>query len=198
MLKRNRLWVMFLTASLAVTLVTGCSKPPNQEMAAAEKALEEAKLKEAPLYAEEAFKKAEESMNKAKDLIASKTYKEAKQAALETAALAQQALAGVEAGKARMKEETEKTVEQVQAILDELKTAVAAAIKKKLPVAREEVQGAIGKWEVDLAGAKDKIKDGKIREAFDELKSMLGLVNTKKDEISQLAPTAAGEPGKKI
>lgn len=197
--KKESAWRLFLTITLISGLfVWGCSQPPNEEMAAAEKAMEEAKLKEAPLYVEEGYKKAEESLKKAKDLMAAKTYKEAKEAALETTALAQQAVAGVEAGKAKMKGEAEQVLQEVQTALDELKTAVAAAIKNKLPVVREEVQGAIGKWEVDLAGVRGKLQEGKIREAYDELKNMLGTIKAKKDEISQLAPAAAPASGKKI
>ena len=46
--------------------------------------------------------------------------------------LAQQAVAGVEAGKAKMKEEAEKYVGEVQKGLDDLKKDVAEAIKKLL------------------------------------------------------------------
>jgi hypothetical protein len=81
----------------------------------------------------------------------------------------------------------------VQKDLDDLKTEVAGAIKKKLPVPKEEVQAAIGKWEVDLAGIKDKLQSGKIREASDELKAMSEALKTKREDVAKLAP----EPPKK-
>jgi hypothetical protein len=191
MLKRCSYYAFFfMIVAFSLMIVAGCAKPPTEEIAAAEKAIEEAKAKEADFYAEGAFKSAEESLKKAKDLVAAKTYKEAKQVALDTVALAQQAVSGVEAGKAKMKEEAEKGVLEAQKLLDELKVDVAAAIKKKLPVPKEEVQAAIGKWEVDFVATKEKLQTGKIREAFTELKAIMDAVKAKKDQIVQLDPAA--------
>jgi len=198
-MKRGTYYALFFVVAVfsLMLLVGGCSKPPTEELAKVEKAMEEAKGKEANLYAEDAFKKAEESLKKAKDQIAAKQYKEAVQSLTEATPLIQQAVAGVEAGKAKMKEEAEKYVGDVQKALDELKADVAAAIKKKLPVPKEEVQAAIGKWEVDFAGVKEKLQSGKIREAFDEMKAMVDAVKAKKEEISKLAPEAPAAPVKK-
>jgi hypothetical protein len=198
-MKRGTYYALFfVVAVFSLMLLVGCSKPPTEELGKVEKAIEEAKGKEANLYAEDAFKKAEESLKKAKDQIAAKQYKEAAQTLMETMPLAQQAMAGVEPGKTKMKEEAEKYIAEAQKALDELKTDVAAAIKKKLPVQREEVEAAIGKWGVDLAGIKDKLQSGKIREAFDELKAMVEAVKVKKEDIDKLAaPAAPAEPPKK-
>ena len=194
-MKRGTYYALFfVVAVFSLMLLAGCSKPPAEEMAKAEKAIEEAKAKESNLYAEVAFKKAEESMNKAKGFVTEKKYKEAKEAAIETVSLAQQAVTGVDAGRAKMKEEAEKYVGEAQKGLDDLKKDVADAIKKKLAVPREEVQAAIGKWEVDFAGSKDKLQSGKIREAFDELKAMVEAVKVKIEDIAKLAPAAPVPP----
>ncbi len=185
---------LFLGVVMVVLLsLWGCSQPPTEALTKAEQALEEAKQKGADLYSEDLFKKAQESLKKAKDQVAAKEYKEAAQTLLETVPLAQQAVAGIETGKARMKEEADKYVGEGQKSLDDLKKAVADAIKKKLPVPREEVQAAIGKWEVDFAGLKDKLQSGQIREAFDGLKALVDSVKAKTDEIAKLA----SEPPKK-
>jgi len=191
--------IFFVVAVFSLMLLAGCSKPPTEALQQAEQALEDAKQKGANLYAEDSFKKAEEMLKKAKDQVAAKQYKEAAQTLLEVIPAAQQAVAGVEAGKAKMMEESEKFIGEAQKGLDELKTDVAAAIKKKLPVQREEVEQSIGKWGVDLAGIKDKLKSGNIREAFDELKAMVDAVKAKKEEIAKLAatPPAPAEPLKK-
>jgi len=194
MLKRGHYYALFfVVAIVSLVLVSGCAKPPTEALAKAEQALEEAKQKEANIYAEDAFKKAEDALKKAKDQVAAKQYKEAAQTLTEVAPLAQQAVAGVEAGKAKMKEEAGKYVEDVQKTLDDLKKDVADAIKKKLPVPREEVQAAIGKWEIDFASTKDKLQSGKIREAFDELKAMLEAVKAKREDIAK----SAAEPPKR-
>ena len=95
MINRRSLYVVFVAmVILFFTIFAGCAKPPTEEMTKAEKAVEEAKQKEAPVYVPDLFTKAEESLNKAKDYIVGKKYKEAKQVALETETLAKQAIAG--------------------------------------------------------------------------------------------------------
>lgn len=197
MLKNRYLLSMFVFMAFSFALVMGCAQPPTEEMAKADKAVAEAKAKEANLYAQDAFKKAEDAFKKANDQVAAKQYKEAKQVAIDTVALAQLAIAGVEAGKAKMKEDAAKIAADVDKALDDLKTDVAAAIKKKLAVPKEEVQAAIGKWGVDLAVVKDKLQGGKISEALGELKAMLTAVGAKKDEIAKLETPAAAAPAKK-
>lgn len=189
--------ILYVLAVFSLMLLAGCAKPPTEALQKAEQTLEEAKQKGASFYAEDLYKKAEESLKKAKDQVAAKQYKEAAQTLVETLQLAQQAVAGIEAGKAKMKEEAEKIMGEAQKSLEELKTDVAAAIKKKLPVKKDEVEQAIGKWGVELAGIKDKLQSGEIREAFDGLKGLMEAVKAKKDEISQLAPAAPTPPAKK-
>lgn len=195
MLKKRR--VLSLLCVLVVfcfAMVMGCAKPPTEELGKADKAIADAKAKEADVYAAEAFKKAEDALKSAKDQVTAKKYKEAKQAAINAASLAQQAVAGVEAGKAKMKEDAAKLVDDVAKALDELKGSVAAALKKKLPVPKEEIQAAIGKWSVDLAMVKDKLQGDKISEAFSELNAMMTALGAKKEEIANLAAAA---PAKK-
>jgi hypothetical protein len=193
MFKKGSLCALILSAVVLSLVLAGCSKPPTEEMKKAEQALEEAKQMGAVSYAEDAFKKAEESLKKAKDQVAAKEYKEAVKTLAEATTLAQDATKAIDAGKAKMKEEAGKTVVEVQAALDGLKKSVADAIKKKLPVQKEEIQSAIGKWEIDFTGLKEKLEKGEIREAFDGLKSIADGVKTKTEEITNLAP----EPAKK-
>ena len=195
--KRNVLSLLCVLVAFSFVMVMGCASPPTEEMAKADKAIAEAKEKEANLYAQDALKKAEDAFKKAKDQVAAKQYKEAKQAAIDTVALAQQAIAGVEAGQAKMKEDAAKMAADVDKALDELKTDVVTAIKKKLPVPKEEVQAAIGKWGGDLAAVKDKLQGGKISEALGELKAMMTAVSAKKEEIAKLVASAPAAPEKK-
>ena len=195
--KRKVLSLLCVLVAFAFALVMGCAQPPTEEMAKADKAIAEAKEKEANLYAQDALKKAEDVFKKAKEQVAAKQYKEAKQAAIDTVALAQQAIAGVAAGKAKMLEEATKMAVDVDKALDELKTDVAMAIKKKLPVPQEEVQAAIGKWGVGLATLKDKLQGDKVSEAFGELKAMMTAIGAKKEEIAKLVASAPAAPEKK-
>jgi len=189
----------FLTAILVLSFVvfTGCSKPPTEEMAKAEKAVEDAKQKEAPAYAPDLFAKADESLKKAKDMVTAKKYKEAKQAFVETEGLAQQAISGVEPAKAKMKADAEQAIQDIQKAIDEVKAFVEGAQKKKaLAAQREEFQGMITKWEGDLAAVKEKFQGPKIKEATDELKALKDQVTAKKDEAAvALGGAPAPAPG---
>jgi hypothetical protein len=181
---------------LSFTLFTGCAKPPTEEMTKAEKALEEAKQKEAPAYVPDLFTKADESFKKAKDYITNKKYKEAKQVAIETETLARQAIAGIETAKAKIKTEAEQVAQDVQKGIDDLKAFAAGVEKKKaLAAAREEVKEILAKWEADFASIKEKLQS-KTKEAGEELKAMKEQIDKKKEEAAALlAPAPA--PAKK-
>jgi hypothetical protein len=201
MMSRRNLYIVFITmVVLSFTLLTGCAKPPTEEMTKAQKALEEAKEKEAPAYVPDLFKKAEESLKKAKDYITNKKYKEAKQVAIETETLARQSIAAIEAAKAKVKTEAEQVAQDVQKGIDDVKALVAGAEKKKaLATAREEVKGVITKWEADFASIKEKLQS-KTKEASEELKAMKEQIDKKKEEAAALlAPTPApvATPAKK-
>jgi hypothetical protein len=165
---RSFIFIIFI-ALVSASLLTGCAKPPTQEVEKAEKAIADAKQKEADLYVQEGFRKAEEALRKAKELIAVKKYKEAKAAAEESANSALMAVSLVETNKTAMKEEAEKMVQEIQQSLDEIKSLAAAAIKKKASINKEEIQGAIGKYELDIVSVKDQLQEQKIRGAYDQL-----------------------------
>ncbi len=165
---RSFIFIIFI-ALMSASLLTGCAKPPTQEVEKAEKAIADAKQKEADLYVQDEFRKAEGTLRKAKELIAVKKYKEAKAAAEESANSALMAVSLVETNKTAMKEEAEKMVQEIQQSLDEIKSLAAAAIKKKASVNKEEIQGAIGKYELEMVSVKDQLQEQKIRGAYDQL-----------------------------
>ena len=178
-------WVV----ALSFVVLSGCAKPPTKEIESADKAVAEAKQKEADLYVQDVFGKAEEALKKAKSFVVEKKYKEAKSSAEEALSLAQQSVAMIETNRAKMKADAEQILTDVQTSLDELKSSVAAAIKKKAPINREEIQGMIGKWEIDLVNVKDQLQAEKIRQAYDLLVSLQEQVKSQKEGI-----TAAMEP----
>lgn len=169
---------------LSVLHITGCAKPPTQEIAKAEKAVEETRQKEAHLYVPDIFKKVEESLKNAKDLVVNKKYKEAKKAAEDVVRIAQQAIAMVEPNKAKMKAEVEQMMVGIQKKLDEFKILAAKAIKKKIFASREDVQGIIGKWEIDLVNIKEKLQNQQVKQAYDDLKILDEQLVKQKDSVT--------------
>lgn len=185
MMFKGRTFYCFFIALLILSFgISGCSKPPAEEMAKADKAIEEAKQKEAPVYVPDLFAKAESSLKQAQDYIAGKKYKEAKQAAMETEISAQQAIAGIEAAKAKIKTEAEKFAEDIQKEIDDLKNTISTTPKKKIPAKTiEEIQAEIIKWETDFTRIKEKLQGPKLKEASDELKKLSEQLSAKKEEI---------------
>ena len=180
---RFYIFIVFI-ALLSLSMLAGCAKPPTQEVERAEKAIADAKQKEADLYARDEFRKAEETLKKATELIAVKKYKEAKAAAEESANSALMAVSLVEMNKAAMKEEAEKMVPEIQQSLDEIKSLAAAAIKKKAAINKEEIQGAIGKFELDIVSVKDQLQGQKIRGAYDQLIALKEQLKGQKEGLS--------------
>lgn len=117
------------------------------------------------------------------DLIAVKKYKEAKQSAEEAMTLAQQTIPMIEPNKAKMKTEADQMIPEVQSALDEIKSLVATAVKKKTSINREEMQGSIGKWEVDMVTIKDQLQGGRIRQAYDQLISIKEQMKLQKEML---------------
>jgi hypothetical protein len=175
---------------VCIFLLSGCAKPPTEEIAKAEKALGDAKTKEADIYLEDGFKKAETALKKAKDLLAQKEYKDAKAAAAEASSGAQLLSSQVDAAKAKMKTEAEQMLQEVKAQTNELKTLVADAVKRKVPINREEAQTLIGKNEVDLINVKVRLETGKIRQAYDDLKIMKSQTAAQKEKLMAALPPA--------
>ncbi len=186
--KRLSSYISFLFVFLlSLTLMSGCAKPPTQEIENAEKAIAQAKQKEADLYVQDEFRRAEEALNKAKDLVAAKKYKEAKTSAEDSANIALRSLSLIEMNKAKMKEEAEKMVQDVQQSLDEIKAFAASTIKKKKPINKEEVQGAIGKYELEMISIKDKLQEQKIRGAYDQLISLKEQIKGQKETLTSVS-----------
>ena len=91
---RTPTYTLFLPAFIAAAsflLLTNCAKPPLEEIASAEAALEKAREAEAPVYAPETFKSAEDMLARAKDDMDKKKYGSSRESAIQAKDLADQA-----------------------------------------------------------------------------------------------------------
>ncbi len=176
-----------------LVLASGCTKPPLEEIAKAEKALENAKAKEADIYLEDGYKKAETSLKKAKDLLAQKEYKGAKAAADEASSQAQLLSSQVDAARTKMKADADQMHQEVKEQTNELKVIVADAVKRNLPVDRDAAQALIGKNEIDLINVKVRLETGKIRQGYDDLKIMKSQTAAGKEKLAAATNPPAAE-----
>jgi len=92
------------------------------------------------------------------------------------------------ANAAAAEEGAEQMLQEVREQTNELKAQVADAIKKKVPINREEAQALIGKNEVDLINLKVRLETGKIRQAYDDLKVMKSQTAAQKEKLMASSP----------
>jgi hypothetical protein len=185
--KRNTVHISLpLILTVCLALLSGCARPPTEEVETAVRTIAEAKQKEADLYVEDVFKKSQEALQKAQDLIAEKEYHEAKTAALEATRLAKQALSMVETNKAKMREDTEQMLGHIKPSIDEVKILAAKAIKKQVRINREDIQNFIGKWEIDIITIKEKLDEQDIWHAHDKLVIMQKQIKNQKENLTNL------------
>jgi hypothetical protein len=167
-------------------LLSGCAKPPAEEMDQAAHAIAEAKLKEADLYVEDTFKMAEAALQRARDLVAEKEYKDAKTAAIEANRLAKQARSMIESDKAKMRQDTDQMLEKVRASIDEVKILADKAFKKKVPLNRDDIQFFIDTWEAGIVNVRDNLDKQRIRQGFDKLVVIQKQIKHQKDNLTML------------
>ena len=162
------IWVLFLRKRMG---------PPAEEMKNAEMALAEAKQKEADLYAQDEYKRADDSLIMATRLMAAKEYSKAKKALEEATEQARKASKAVEENKAKMKAEAERMLGDFNRQVDELKVRSAKPEMDTPTQVPREVQELVGKWEIMKMRIPDLIQRGRIREAHNELKTIEGVLN---------------------
>jgi hypothetical protein len=151
--------------------------PPTEEVKNAELALAEAKQKEADLYAQDEYKRAEDSLAMATHLMAAKEYGKAKKALEEATEQARKASKAVDENKAKMKAAAERMLSDFNRQVDELKVRSAKPEMDTPTKVPREVQELVGKWEIMKMRIPDLIQRGRIREAHDELKTIEGVLN---------------------
>ena len=193
-MSKKFLWLIppLVIVILILVLLIGREKPPTLEVENAEKAVAEAKQKEADIYVPDIFSKAEESLKKAKDLMREKKYKEAKKAAEDTINLAKQAISQVEPNKSKMKAEAEQMISDIRKEIDELKSLIAKPSKRMTKRERKELEELIQKWEKDLPNIEAMMEAKKIRQAYDQLMGLKKEVSSKRDRFIPSAEEKTG------
>jgi len=176
MWKKARWFIPLLIVLILVLIIlverAGREKLPTQELMNAEKAVAEAKEKEADSYAPDLFGKAQESLSRAQDLVREKKYKEAKEAAEAAAGFAQQAISQVELNRSKMKSEAEQIIADIRKEINDLKSLVSKSRKKMTGRESKDLAERIQQWEKEIADVEKLIEANKIRQAFDQLATL--------------------------
>jgi len=125
---------------LTLALMTGCSKPPDAEMAGAEQAVASAAATQAGKYAPADWQMVQDTLLAARSEIASqderfslfRSYGKSKALFEKTTTLAATAMTNAEAGKARARADAEQALNQARASVDS-----TAAMIKATPVSKK-------------------------------------------------------------
>lgn len=206
---RRTLALMSVLAPVLLMLV-GCAKPPTEKVAAAEKAVEEARAAGAPQYVGEDFAKLESMLASAKSEIAAQ---DSKMALLRDYGKAEQGLSSVQGDAARVTADAAKKKEEAKNAALQGQQAAQAAVQTaqdlvaRAPVGKDraaleaikadaeglknslaEVQAAIDKGDYQAAQVKAKAIQEKGQAVAAEIQTAI-------DKSS--AAKAAVKPGKK-
>ncbi len=177
-------WLLFLRKRMGPDAAA-------EQVRNAELALSEARQKEADLYAHDEYQRAEDSLAKAKHLLAAKEYGKAKESLEEAAEQARKAGTAVEENRTKMKAEDERMLSDFNRQVDELKLTAAKLGTDTPTKAPPGVQELVGKWEIMKMRIPDLIQRGMIREAQDELKTIEDMLNNAQRQDLVPRPEAA-------
>lgn len=180
--------ILYLIWSIFLRKGTG---PSAEEVKNAEIALSEAKQIEADLYAQDEYQRAEDSLARATSFLAAKDNRKAKKAIEEATVQARQASEAVEENKAKMKVEDERMLVDFSRQVDEMKIRVANTGTDTPTKVPREIQELVGKWEIMKMRIPDLIQRGSIRVAYDELKTIAGVLNNAQRQDYISGPDAA-------
>jgi uncharacterized coiled-coil DUF342 family protein len=184
-----------LAALSAAFLLTGCDKPPVQEMENAKQAVESARKAEAEKYAVPEFKTLNDSLKAAQAEV---DRQNARFALLRNYDQSKKTLAWVDTqsdkvaetsreNKEKMRKQTEAMIEAASVAVDTARVMVARAPKGK------ESQEEIKMFETELAGMSTALQDVKAsmaKENFPETQRNAKAVQTKADDLKNQVQAA--------
>ena len=153
-------------ALLAVFALGACEQPPNKEIAAAERQLEEARRAGADQYAPAQIQEADVAMRDAHRRVDEKDYRGALSSASDAADKAKGAAKAAAAAKALTRGAAEMAQAEARIALEEAAQIKADAIKERVPEAAfEELEARARKLGQELEAAVATLKRGDLLEA---------------------------------
>jgi len=164
-----------------VLVLAGCASKPDQEIAAAQKALEAARTAEADLYSADAYQAASDALKQAEAEIAaqdqkssfSRNYDKAKELLAQVKTQADTAASTAGANKEQVKTEAHSAQTEAQAALDAAKAALAKAPKGKGTKADlDALRGDLTAAESSFNEAKTALDSGKFMDARNQFRAV--------------------------
>lgn len=173
---------VFMSALLLVLALGACASKPEAEIAAATKAVEDARAAEADVYAATEFQAAADSLAAAEAEITAadeqfaltRSYEKATELLKKATTEAQAAASAAVTNKEVVKQEAEAALTDAQAAIQTAKDMLAKAPKGKGTKADlEAMQGDLAGIETACAQAEQTLSAGKYMDARDQLKNVI-------------------------
>ena len=181
-------------AVFALMVVVGCSKPPEQEISAANQALDAAKMAEAQDYALDAYRVAQDTLNAAMALkreadgkfVLFRSYGKSKDMFVRAQGLANEAATKAAAEKERVRIEVTDMMAQVKAALDSADVALKKAPRGKgskadIELIKTDLAAAVMQYDEATAD----FNNGKYKAAKAKLEAMMQKANMVIAEIDK-------------
>lgn len=171
-----------LVIGLLLLATTGCSEPPQKELAKAQTAVDFARTAGADKFAAEEYTAATTGLQKARDAVAQRNYRQALSYAIDARQRAQNAIRQAGEGKARAQRATDTLITAVNARVTELQTRLTAAEAARVPAKELRASRAVvADVQKDLQEARTQVGEGNYEEADEILRT----VRKKLDEAIQ-------------
>jgi hypothetical protein len=191
---RFKSFLPMLGITLVLAMMVGCAKAPQQEIDAANAALEAARTAEADRYLADQFNAAKDSLDAAmaeveaqnSKFALTRNYDRALQLLQAAANAANGAKDAVATAKEQVHADAQDLMAQAQIAIGEAKALLVKAPKgKEGKEMLEQMQSELSAVETSLAEAQTELSSGNFISARDKAKAGLEKVNSIKDELSQ-------------
>lgn len=124
---------LLCTIACAVVLSVGCSAPPQKEIDRAQQAVDAAKAAGAELYAPDIFNEASAALQQSHEAVSQRDYRLALSRAVDASDRAQEAARAAADNKAKVRSQTEATVNAVNVSVNHLQARVKVAEEVRVP-----------------------------------------------------------------
>ncbi len=157
-----------LLVSLA-TILMSCAQPPQEELDAAQAALNVAKEAQADIYAPETYRSASAALDDANAKVVEKDYETAKASAIRSAELAGQAGSEAEVNKQETRDEAQAVVSGASEGLTGARMALNNTPRGKgADDDIDQLRSDLGQVEAGLSDARGNLNAGAFKDALDQ------------------------------
>lgn len=172
-----------LLACIAL-LAVSCAQPPEEEINAAQAALDAAKQAQADVYASGTYQSASTALSDARSKVDGGDYEGAKADAIRAKELADRSVSEASAAKQRMRDDAQAVINRVSPALADARAAVEAAPSGKgADSDLDQLRADISQAESSLSSARSDLNAGKFNTALESAKSAESRVSGIKSSV---------------